>query len=178
MTPWTLFFDGACEPINPGGHSTYGWCLYSPDGKLFRADHGYLCTGNGSTNNAAEYAALEACLKFLQAEKMRIPLVCKGDSMLIVMQVSRQWGGKQEHLLRARDRVHALLDEVASKWSIWWIPREMNEEADKLSKSVKLPSNAWSILSHWRKQNKRKPRKTSRQRRFKQRRSNAGPPLF
>jgi hypothetical protein len=30
MIPWTLYFDGLCEPRNPGGWMCYGWAIDHP----------------------------------------------------------------------------------------------------------------------------------------------------
>lgn len=137
MKPWTLYFDGACEPINPGGNCTYGWLLYSPDNALVASGNGFLGCGEGFTSNVSEYGALIAGLQYMIDQGISGPLHCKGDSQLIVNQVSGKWGGKKEHLLLLRDKAHALLERISNKrWQITWIPREQNTEADALSNSV------------------------------------------
>ena len=65
---YTIFFDGACEPVNPGGVATWGFVVYK-DNNLIHADCGIAGTpfSINSTNNFAEYTALikalEYCLK-------------------------------------------------------------------------------------------------------------------
>jgi ribonuclease HI len=130
IRPWVLYFDGSCEPWNPGGHSCCGWVLYNPAGKLCARGYRYLCHGKDSTCNVAEYGALEFGLEKVKEFVGEGPLRVLGDSRLIVNQVSGYWGGKKEHLLEARDRVRKLLEGM--KWGIEWIPREQNEEADAL----------------------------------------------
>ncbi len=88
-TCWALYFDGACEPCNPGGHATWGWVLYGPDGKERARAGGHACSGDGATNNVAEYAGLVAGLEFLlQLDEAPIPLVVYGDSRLVIEQVN------------------------------------------------------------------------------------------
>jgi ribonuclease HI len=115
---WKLYFDGACEPVNPGGIATYGWCLYNNIGSLIKSDCGIAAVGNGSTNNVAEYAGLEAGLQYLAEQKMQVVLLCLGDSKLVVEQVAGRWRCNKVHLQEARDRVRALLEKVAHPWNL------------------------------------------------------------
>lgn len=133
-TTWTIYFDGACEPKNPGGYACYGWCLFSPDNCLIASGSGCDGHGEGQTNNTAEYAALENALLYIKEQNLTIPLLCKGDSMLVVNQVSLKWNCKKKHLEIRRDRIRNLLEIVGRPWKMQWIPREENEEADMLSK--------------------------------------------
>ena len=136
MKRWKLYFDGSCLPRNPGGHACYGYCLFSPDGKLFREDNGLVCSGEGATNNVAEFHALLAGVRFLYDEKMVIPLLCLGDSQLVVNMVSGKWKGKKPHLIELNSKCKGFLDTVSDDWLIEWIPREQNSHADRLSTSV------------------------------------------
>ena len=133
---WVLHFDGACEPINPGGTASYGWVLLDPDGNRVGSGSGVVDSGPGMTNNVAEWAALETGLKYLSARGMRVAVLFKGDSKLVVNQVTGAWRCHKEHLAAARERVWALLSEVATAWGAVWVPREQNEEADLLSKTA------------------------------------------
>jgi len=126
--------------------------LFSPDGKLFREGNGLACSGEEATNNVAEFHALLAGVRFLYNEKMVIPLLCLGDSMLVVNMVSGKWRGRKPHLIELNGECKGFLDTVSDDWCIEWIPREQNGQADKLSTSVpNLPS-----LKHWNKRRKRK----------------------
>ncbi len=141
MECWTLYFDGACEPFNPGGHATYGWCLYGPEGQRFEGN-GHVCSGIGATNNVAEFHALEAGLRYMVEHGivgLKISLICKGDSQLVVNQVSGQWAIRKLHLEAIAERVWFLLEQITSDWSIHWIPREENSECDALSKKAVFP---------------------------------------
>jgi ribonuclease HI len=129
---WKLFFDGSCEPINPGGTACYGWLLYSPEGVLKASAYGIVCKGKGATNNVAEFHALLKGLDYIVYQGLRVPLLLCGDSQLVVKTVSREWKLKKEHLIPLRDRIHQLLRKNGCRWEIQWIPREQNQEADTL----------------------------------------------
>lgn len=137
-----LYFDGACEPINPGGTASYGWLL-KQDGKILQSGSGIVGTGEGMTNNVAEYYGLiegaKAFLKLKSSEK----LIIRGDSSLVINMLGKQWGwnkkktvwkphDKMPHLKDLLIQAHQLLDKI--DYQADWIPREQNTEADALSK--------------------------------------------
>ncbi len=130
--PHTLFFDGAC---NIDGIAAYGWLLYGPDGSLKSSSSGLLFSGKPSTNNMAEFGALEAGLKHLLNQPTKIPyLICKGDSMVVVNQITGTWECRNKDQITESDRLKELLNKVAYEWIIEWIPRKQNNDADRLSK--------------------------------------------
>lgn len=131
----TIYFDGACEPVNPGGIATFG-VVIAPDGRL----SGVVGRGQGMTNNVAEYAALEAGLKevreYQAAGEVVEHLAIRGDSKLVVNQIKGSWRCNHDHLIERRDRCLGLLNDLGISWDIEWIPREQNTEADELSKQA------------------------------------------
>ncbi len=133
-TCWTLYFDGACEPINPGGTASYGYALYLPNLILCGEGSGIICKGKEATNNLAEFTALEMGLIYTLEEKPRhYPLLILGDSMLVVMCINNLWNLHKPHLSVIRERIFRLLNDVPI-WELGWIPREENEYTDQLSK--------------------------------------------
>jgi ribonuclease HI len=87
-----LYFDGLCEPQNPGGWVCYGWVLQ--DGDRVVASGRGVARGPGpdSTNNVAEYAALIAGLEALARLDLGAQGVeVRGDSQLVIHQVSGEW---------------------------------------------------------------------------------------
>jgi ribonuclease HI len=137
-----IYFDGACEPINPGGTASYGWVV-KKDGKTIAKDARILGSGDGMTNNVAEYAGLIEAVKAISnlnaGEKIRI---C-GDSNIVCNMVAKKWGWKKKKWLPHKKAPHlkTLLDKTLNllanyNYEVKWIPREENEEADILSKSV------------------------------------------
>ncbi len=128
-----LNFDGACEPINPGGTASWGWILKDSYGNFIENGQGILGTGPGMTNNVAEYEALEQGLRRILVLGSCLHLIIRGDSKLVINQVRGDWRCKKPHLGIRRDRCLELIKAITNDCDIQWIPREMNAEADLLS---------------------------------------------
>jgi hypothetical protein len=47
-------FDGACEPVNPGGTATFGVIIKDEDGTVIYEEHGLVGSGDAMSNNVAE----------------------------------------------------------------------------------------------------------------------------
>ena len=159
---WVLRFDGACEPVNPGGVCAYGWELWAPEGGLIGCGGGVLeLPDRLRTNNVAEFAALEKGLEYA-AKKITggSPLLIYGDSMLVVKAVSGDWSLRKLHLAEIRDRILELLSELPVSWQISWTPREDNEGPDSLCKQALKESGALPTV--WRRQKKTFDRKRCR----------------
>ena len=127
----TLYFDGLCEPHNPGGIACWGWLLLDESGQVIEEGNGEEVRGRGATNNVAEWAALE---RGLRAAVVRRPdrLEVLGDSQLAINQLTGRWQTGAAHLRPYRSRCLALLD--GCEWAARWIPREGNTAADALSR--------------------------------------------
>ena len=139
-----IYFDGACEPINPGGTASYGWLIKRGD-KIVAKGSGIVGSGNGMTNNVAEYTALIEALKHISKSNIVRCLNIFGDSNLVCNHISKKWGwnNKKTKWVPHKDSPHLknCLDEVFDllrnyKYEINWIPREQNQEADQLSKEA------------------------------------------
>ncbi len=137
-----LYFDGACEPINPGGTAAYGWLL-KKDGEKLQEGSGVVGRGPGMTNNLAEYMGLIEGLKAFFNLNVKDKLMIYSDSSLVANMVGKKWGWnkkktkwrpheKMPHLKKLLDQVLILLE--GADYEIHWIPREQNADADALSK--------------------------------------------
>lgn len=128
-----LWFDGACEPRNPGGIATAGW-ITTRGGSGCKV----VCIGKRATNNVAEWSALEAGLcELLDTSDGPFELEILGDSRLVIHQLTGHWGAHKEHLRKLRDRVRQLLTHPKIvDWSAQWVPRDENREADRLSRQA------------------------------------------
>ncbi len=127
--PLLGYFDGACEPVNPGGLSTGGWVIPSRGIEGCAA----YCKGEDSTNNVAEYRAAIDCLREVWKLGWRGPVLLRGDSQLVVKQFSGEWRCSAPRVLPLRDKLrHAatFFEAVA----LAWVPRAENSEADRMSK--------------------------------------------
>ena len=121
----TLFFDGAI-----GG---YGWHISRGD-TIIREGYGLV----EGTSNTAEYIALIEGLK--AAANLPGPsLMVKGDSQLVVNQISGQWQIKNKGLSPLHQQASDLITILSSRGvsvKVEWIPREQNRQADKLSRKA------------------------------------------
>lgn len=147
----TIWFDGACEPRNPGGVASCGW-LIEIDGQEITSGCKVVAQGPTATNNLAEWSALGLALRWLLDNQDEIPqlpeeiavdkglrvasLTIHGDSQLVINQLNRSWACNKEHLRRLRDRCLELLEQIDLDWHAEWIPREQNERADALSRKA------------------------------------------
>lgn len=140
----SLYFDGACTPVNPGGVGTWGFVATLPNGMTLRM-LGVCEDGKPSTNNIAEYYGLIHGLKLFLSNDIRNETInVFGDSLLVVNMSSGVWGRKKphkkaRHLLPLLEQVHALIMQLTcrgNKIAIQWIPREQNADADLQTKTA------------------------------------------
>lgn len=138
-----IYFDGACEPFNPGGTASYGWII-KEKGKILAQEGEIIGSGEEMTNNVGEYTGLIKALEALQRlniKKGKIEIF--GDSNLVCNMVAKKWGWNKKktkwiphknmpHLKKLFDRTLDLL--AIYNFEIKWVPREQNQEADNLSK--------------------------------------------
>lgn len=141
MSEYTLNFDGATEPCNPGGISTFGFVLKEGEkvvlkGKGIAAEPGTP----GSTNNVSEYTALlkgiEACKSVL---KPGDKVTFMGDSQLVIRQVAGQYAVNAPTLIPLYRKAAIEVANFRNSGipvGLQWIPRELNGEADQLSKEA------------------------------------------
>jgi len=129
---YTINFDGACIPRNPGGVGIASWVIRDDEGKLVEVGAEEVCRGDGSTNNVAEYAGLVLGLRALQKHHTG-PIAVRGDSELVVKQINGEYKVKSEVL---RGWWVEALAELAKfdHWTVKFVPRNQNQEADKAGK--------------------------------------------
>ena len=120
-----VYFDGASRG-NPGP-AAVGWVLVTSDGI---AAQGGERIGR-ATNNQAEYEALIIALRAARDYGFD-ELEIKGDSELIVKQVTGAWNTNDPTLREKRVTVRELLTAF-DRWSLGHVPREINERADELA---------------------------------------------
>lgn len=127
------WFDGSTEPVNPGGHTSYG-ALVKCNGRVVFSESGYVGVGPEMTNNVGEYAGCIAVLKFLIREKVAEAIIY-GDSKLVVKQLTGKWKAKKG-LYIPYYREAIVLRRQLPKVALKWIPREQNTHADYLSRQA------------------------------------------
>jgi ribonuclease HI len=107
-----------------------------------------VCVGQGCTNNQAEYVgawhALEAGLSVEGERELEI----RGDSMLVIRQVTGDWRINEPTLYRLCMAVRRLLETAEERGlAVRWthVRREFNGEADALARegaALRDPSKA------------------------------------
>ena len=125
-------FDGACEPVNPGGIATYGYVIRK-DGNIIASGRGEAIRGKQATNNYAEYYAALVALLTAYTKFPECTVVIAGDSQLVINQMAGKWRIKAQNLKPLYDslkRIEGFFPAVSWKW----VCREANQEADTLSK--------------------------------------------
>lgn len=136
MSMLELYFDGACSK-NPGGVASAGYVVYLGGKKMFEGGPFKICSGRGATCNVAEWAAVKLGLQWILDNWNRVSqatsLQIKGDSILVVNQLSGEWRVHKKHLKPYYSQCQKLLKKIQIKWETEWIPRVENELADSLS---------------------------------------------
>jgi len=127
----TVFFDGLCYPKNPCGVAAYGYLAYR-DGHLIHRGFRAVGEGKGMTNNVAEYEGLMAAAQWLKDMEIDEKIVIKGDSQLVIKQMKGEYRISSATSKRYVPQIKQLLQGM--NVSFVWVPREENEEADKLSR--------------------------------------------
>ncbi|MFA5050552.1 MAG: ribonuclease HI family protein [Patescibacteria group bacterium] len=124
-----LYTDGGARG-NPGPAGAAG-LIYDTDKKVIKKFAQFL---GKATNNQAEYQALVLGLEL--AKKIKASEVdCYLDSLLVVEQMNQKWKIKNKELSVLFVKVWNL-SQSFEKVNFYHIPREKNEEADKLVNGI------------------------------------------
>lgn len=144
----TAYFDGACEPVNPGGWASFGAVVYKDDSELWTCSKLFVPIKGRekeTSNNVAEYSGFLSILEFLKEQELQKDKIqIYGDSNLVICQMfgdvkrhGKLWKMKKGFYIPIAMKAKILLKEFSDiKGS--WIPREQNGVADKLSKAELL----------------------------------------
>ena len=138
------WFDGCCEPVNPGGTAAYG-AVIMRDGQPLWSDSKIFFPRPGhereTSNNVAEYNGFLAILKYLLGAGFgQEEIIVHGDSKLVICQMfdgqgyRGKWrilGGYYVPVARECQKLLLKFPRMRAKW----VPREQNGLADELSKS-------------------------------------------
>lgn len=135
--PLECYFDGACEPVNPGGNMGMGWIIVNTNTGHVRNRRRYKVKTSTNSNNVAEYLALYMLLKDLR-DYQGCNITIYGDSKLVVNQINGDWQLNSGLHYNIAKRTAELYTSIVAKNTIKlsWIPRERNTGADILSKEA------------------------------------------
>lgn len=133
------YFDGSCEPLNPGGTMACGMVIFDNDKILWQ--YGRIVSPKNSdqsqsTNNCAEYAGLWLLLQELIRRSLNeSEILIMGDSQLVINQVWGTWKMNNGAYIGLAIKCKDLLKQFKNIKGKW-IPRDDNSLADSLSKSA------------------------------------------
>lgn len=133
----TAYFDGACEPVNPGGTASYGAVIYNDGTKVWECSEIYKPEIPLETsNNIAEYLGIIAVLhEFIDFSYRNQETYIFGDSKLVVEQMNGRWEIRNGLYVPFARKALSYMHQFTIKPNISWIPREQNTIADELSKA-------------------------------------------
>jgi ribonuclease HI len=138
VTPWALFFDGSS--CGKGGR--VGILLISPRGEMFESAIPIQPT---ITNNQAEYEVLLRGLQYLR-EAGAVSVEVYGDSELVIKQLNSQYECKSDALRSYYEECREILKSFPLV-ILQHIPREHNEEANRLTQSSSGYSESQEVLA-------------------------------
>lgn len=133
------WFDGCCEPVNPGGTASYGAVVFV-DGKrvwdcseIFFPEKG---KERETSNNVAEYSGFLAILIWLLKNGHdKANTTIYGDSKLVIEQMQGNWKMHGGFYIQTAKLAKAALKRFKKVPKLQWIPRDQNDIADELSKA-------------------------------------------
>jgi ribonuclease HI len=126
------WFDGACEPTNPGGHATWG-AIVEVNGKVVFSEAGYVGSGPMMSNNVAEYSGCIAVLREIRKHGGDVTVF--GDSELVIKQLNGQYRAKRGLYLAYFHEAIAILESIGrERVKFEWIAGKNNIRADQLSR--------------------------------------------
>lgn len=135
-----LYFDGRCTGNGtPSARAGFGWAL-QVDGEEVANGNGMVDQAAESTVNVAEYAGLVVGLRAVVRDYPDLTaLKIRGDSKLVISQMTLQWGCGAAHLREYKREADVLIG-VLEAWDcevgFQWIPRDLNERADDLARAA------------------------------------------
>ena len=130
-----VYFDGSCGPKNPGGVAAYGFLIRSEADQIIHESSGRIGSGPEFTNNVAEFEGLYQAMLWLHHHYPQAEVDFYGDSTLVVSLMCGEAQAKKGKYLPYYEKTIELARPYLTRgqWSVHWIQRDFNSEADELS---------------------------------------------
>ena len=129
-------FDGLCEPKNPGGIATYGVIIWK-DGKMIHEESGIADAEPWTpeaSNNVAEYSGIIHGLRWLIGHGYnQFHVIVRGDSKLVINQLNGTFKVKAPRIVELYKKAANLAAQFGDI-HFEWVDRELNSDADLLSR--------------------------------------------
>jgi ribonuclease HI len=123
-----IYFDGLCEPTNPGPYMTFRVVIKN-ELKQNIAEFSERIPGWGTNNIAELMAMIKGIEKAKELGKHRLHVF--EDSMLAINLVTGAWEAHKHHIKDLLSKLSRTSKGLKVNYN--WIPRERNQEADRLS---------------------------------------------
>jgi len=120
--PKTIYFDGACLPVNPGGIACFG--IVAIDENNIRIKEKWGIVAEHGTNNIAEWTGLIEAIRAAKELGWKNVKIL-GDSQLVVHQFNGLWEIRKKHLRKLYREAQKEASDL-KKIKVSWIPREKN----------------------------------------------------
>jgi len=133
-----VYFDGLCQPCNPGGLACYAFIIETYTGQTIHREYGLAVEPftDSSTNNVAEYTGIIKALEWLLENNFHNQkIMISGDSQLVINQLRRNWKVKALTIVPLYLKTKSLISKFKDI-TIEWISRQKNEKADKLTNNA------------------------------------------
>lgn len=139
------YFDGACEPINPYGNMGIGAIILKDNEAVFKHSE-FVPASKNNSNNVAEYMALEKILIYIRDTTIiENKIFIYGDSKMVIMQMKGSWRIKHGLYVSVAKNCKIIKEEIEKEigkiLDFNWIPRQLNQVADDLSKAKMIENN-------------------------------------
>src|SRR6185437_8524734 len=89
------YFDGCCEPVNPGGTASFGAVVFISDKRAWECSKIFYPTKGKekeTSNNVAEYCGFISILEYLLENQLHNENIeIFGDSKLVIEQMKGKW---------------------------------------------------------------------------------------
>ena len=133
------YFDGCCEPTNPGGTASYGAVMFVGKKRTWECSELFVPVPGRereTSNNVAEYSGFLSILEYLLSKELDDQSIkILGDSKPVIEQMKGNWRMKKGFYIATAKKAKETLKRFRKKPKLIWIPREKNNIADELSKA-------------------------------------------
>jgi ribonuclease HI len=126
-----IYSDGLCDP-NPNGSAVWAFVVFDGE-KQIHAEQGAV-SGDRTSNNLADYTALENALLYVEKNLPDAKVSVYVDSRLVLQQARGKWGAEAKHLIPFRNRCQSLYRENRGVRLYYCRPEE--NRADPLTHEI------------------------------------------
>lgn len=131
----TVYFDGSCGPVNPGGIAAYGYVIKDDDYNTIHSGAGRVGEGEHCTNNVAEFEAIYQAMVWIDQNHPDAHVTFCGDSSMVIAQMRGEAKARKGEYIPYYKKTFEFAQPYIRRkiWEFRWIQRAFNSEADALA---------------------------------------------